>query len=107
MRKTILSLCIVVALTVSASLSASPGAAPVVTPAAGNTFCTPPAVALVTPAQGSQEPVQLAWPYDCWEVYQVCLGGCQEPAPDPCRLGCQCEYCMCEQIVCINECGAG
>lgn len=104
MHKIVLSFGFAAALVFGACLSASPLTASVDSSPVGATFCTPPPLALVTPAQSFQSPGWLS-SGDCWYTYQQCLAQCPDPDPENrCWLACNCEYCVCAGIFCLDEC---
>ena len=107
MSKVVLGFCVLAAFAFSASLSASPMTAPAASPAAAAIFCTAPPVTPATPASGVQAPVWLS-SGDCWREFEECRNACDDPNAgpyDPCWLACDCAYCRCEGIPCIEECG--
>jgi hypothetical protein len=105
MTRSFLGCCLVIAVTFGPALSASPLAAADGSPQVVTTSCPLPAVALFTPAQSSPAPDWLS-SGDCWYTYQQCLQPCDINAgqQDPCWLACNCAYCVCEGIACIEEC---
>lgn len=106
MPKIILSFCLIFAVAFGASLSASPITAPVVSPTLAATSCTPPPVALATPSRGLQAPVWLS-SGDCWTTFDQCAQQCENHEwnpQNPCWLACDCAYCVCESIMCVQEC---
>lgn len=111
MPKIVFRLCVIAAIAfwVSASSTASPVTSSVVSPTVAASNCTPPLTSLITPSQGLEAWVQLS-SGDCWTTYVQCVQNCGNPSPDPqnpCWLACDCAYCVCEGIFCIDECNGG
>lgn len=106
MNQTVRRLVALVLLAFASAVFAGPSDAAAATPAASS--CS---AAQLTPADPARVPPPAwLWGGDCWPAFQSCLDACgpsESAPPSTCWLGCECTYCVCAGLECVQECGGG
>jgi hypothetical protein len=100
MRKTLLILCTLAALTLSAGLSAAPFPA---APAPLAFLTATPSFTPASPTVDFSPPLWTVAGGNCWAYRQSCIAAC-DPQDSFCALTCECDYCTCARLEPPQEC---